>query len=248
MEISIMDYIPVEILEMIFHFTLFERVPKYIKFGEKTITDGNGHKYSKFEKRLIGYDVVKVAPIKKLLSLKRVCRDWRDIVENMFFLNVSVLTQIRDNRNYKLKTYEPKPPCELIINKFIRDHNYLMVFNCFQNMKKNNCALFSWDHTAYFKYYVGKTKENKYQVVDPLTKQPVARFIREKTFPFQVAIECQKKAESDETLSTEQKENAKLIFDLFTNDYSELMSLIEQENSKKKKAKEETEKANNHIN
>ena len=90
-------------------------------------------------------------------------------------------------------------------------------------MKDNNCALFSWEHANYLNYFVGRTKDNKYQVIDPLTKQQVSRFIRNKTFPFNVAIKYYKKVENDEKISKEQKENAKMILDLFVNDHNVLV-------------------------
>jgi hypothetical protein len=127
--VNYFDLIPNEIVVIIFDFMMYDRVP----INKKDRKIGPSRKY-KYNAKYIEHDYKKQNQIKKIAILSAVCKDWYVITRNIFFDQISITTQIRDIRNIK-KKYN-NPPCELIINKFIRDLDYEMVELAIYKMKK----------------------------------------------------------------------------------------------------------------
>ncbi len=200
---------PTEILTLIFEFVLFEKIPKVSK----------RKKYVKNKiivvKKPEGYKIEKNNVLKKLLTMRQVCSRWKYIVENIFFSHVSPLCQIRDYRNpvrNPLK-FNQIPPCELIINKFIRDYNYNLVLTCFNLMKETDCVLFYSERCSHL-----VNAKGLYTVKDPLTTELVIRHIDTNLFPLAVAREAYNNAMQDNNLPISLKENARVILQIFLDD------------------------------
>jgi hypothetical protein len=203
---------PNEILTLIFEFVLFEKISKVSK----------RKKYVKNKiivvKKIEGYKIEKNNVLRKLLTMRQVCSKWKYIVENIFFSHVSPLCQIRDYRNPErirvrnlLKFNQP--PCELIINKFIRDYNYNLVLICFNLMKETDCVLFNSERCVHLVNDI-----RSYIVKDPLTMEVVIRDIKWNLFPLEVAREAYNNAMQDNSLPISLKENARLILQIFLDD------------------------------